>query len=110
MVNVVVVIVIIEMIRLLPRNGVVERRTCAANRERELLLEKKRKKKREKERERQEGVCKVLEEIKKQVSKKHKTPIKSGGARRFLYAYVCQDTFSNIEKGNRQTNMSNASK
>lgn len=47
---------------------------------------------------------------KKQVSKKHKTPIKSGGARRFLYAYVCQDTFSNIEKGNRQTNMSNASK
>lgn len=109
MVNVVVVIVIIEMIRLLPRNGVVERRTCAANRERELLLEKKRKREREK-RERQEGVCKVLEEIKKQVSKKHKTPIKSGGARRFLYAYVCQDTFSNIEKGNRQTNMSNASK
>lgn len=68
MVNVVVVIVIIEMIRLLPRNGVVERRSCAANGERELLLEKKRKREREK-RERQEGVCKVLEEIKSKCQK-----------------------------------------
>lgn len=68
--------------------------------------EKKRERKKRKARRRMQGVG----GNKKQVSKKHKTPIKSGGARRFLYAYVCQDTFSNIEKGNRQTNMSNASK